>query len=194
MRFLSGLFVCLAIWSFWNYTNQVLRLNYIEYLILTQTNQERVGKGLQALELNPKLHSGAQKYANLMGKKNRLSHDIENLSTRIKRENYNYSTIGENIAWNYGFDKVVDGWMDSPGHRANILNKSFTQIGVGVDYNSKNEPYYCQIFGKPMLTEKAMISSSLMVAIMCILSYVIIYRNRSKIVVLEHVQKKLSDI
>jgi uncharacterized protein YkwD len=41
------------------------------------------------------------------------------------------------------------GWMDSPGHRRNILDKDFTEIGVAVGYSVDGRPYYCQVFGRP---------------------------------------------
>jgi uncharacterized protein YkwD len=63
---------------------------------------------------------------------------------------YKYSWLGENIAFNYPDDNsVMIAWMNSPEHRANILNPNFTQIGVGIAYDSKGEPYYTQDFGAP---------------------------------------------
>jgi uncharacterized protein YkwD len=55
--------------------------------------------------------------------------------------------VGENIAWNYPPNKVVDGWMHSSGHRRNILG-DFTHIGVASSLNEQGEPYYTQVFGK----------------------------------------------
>ena len=58
---------------------------------------------------------------------------------------YKYTVCGENIA--YGQitpEAVVEGWMNSPGHRANILNASYTRIGVGLDCEYR--PYWSQLF------------------------------------------------
>ena len=56
----------------------------------------------------------------------------------------NYRAAGENIAMGYGTPQaVVDGWMNSPGHRANILNANFTQIGVGYVADGN---YWTQLF------------------------------------------------
>jgi uncharacterized protein YkwD len=61
----------------------------------------------------------------------------------LKSFGISYKSAGENIARGYTTPKaVVDGWMNSPGHRANILNSSFTEIGVG--YASGN--YWTQMF------------------------------------------------
>ncbi|MBI4579423.1 MAG: RNA polymerase, partial [Planctomycetes bacterium] len=56
--------------------------------------------------------------------------------------------IGENIAWNYpDVAAVQDGWEDSPGHRANMVNDGFRYyVGMGY-YDSPNGPYYVQLFG-----------------------------------------------
>lgn len=60
---------------------------------------------------------------------------------------YFYKTFGENIAHGYeGSAEVVTAWMNSPGHRANILNKKFTTIGVGIALNDNNQYYYVHMF------------------------------------------------
>ena len=72
------------------------------------------------------------------------------LTDRAQYVGYNYSYLGENIAFNYPDDNsVMIAWMNSPGHRANILNPNFTQMGVGITYDSGGEPYYTQEFGSP---------------------------------------------
>lgn len=60
---------------------------------------------------------------------------------------YFYKTFGENIAHGYeGSDEVVTAWMNSPGHRANILNNKYTKIGVGIALNDNNQYYYVHMF------------------------------------------------
>jgi uncharacterized protein YkwD len=79
----------------------------------------------------------------------------DNVSKEAIKNGYQYITIGENIALgNFGGSKeLVDAWMNSPGHRANILNKNYTEIGVyasqGV-YRGQDVWIAAQIFGKPM--------------------------------------------
>ena len=68
------------------------------------------------------------------------SYDGETFGERLKRfgytpTGYSYFTVGENIAYGSGSygspDNIFDNWMNSPGHKANILNKKFRQIGIG---------------------------------------------------------------
>lgn len=79
----------------------------------------------------------------------------DNASKEAIKNGYQYITIGENIALgNFGGSKeLVEAWMKSPGHRANILNKNYTEIGIyakeGV-YQGQNVWIAAQIFGKPM--------------------------------------------
>ncbi|WP_419958115.1 S-layer homology domain-containing protein [Psychrobacillus psychrotolerans] len=60
---------------------------------------------------------------------------------------YFYKTFGENIAHGYEeSNEVVTAWMNSPGHRANILNSKYTTIGVGIALNESNQYYYVHMF------------------------------------------------
>jgi uncharacterized protein YkwD len=71
---------------------------------------------------------------------------------RAQREGYNYSYIGENIAaGNSDAASTMTQWMNSTGHRENILNPNFTQIGIGYAYgsNSDYKYYWTAVFGKP---------------------------------------------
>ncbi|EKN41831.1 transporter, partial [Clostridium botulinum CFSAN001627] len=68
----------------------------------------------------------------------------------MKKFGVKYSAAGENIASGYPTAKaVVDGWMKSPGHKANILSKSFTEIGVGLAKSSDGTYYWTQMFINP---------------------------------------------
>jgi uncharacterized protein YkwD len=88
-----------------------------------------------------------------MAQLDRMAHtlsgaDLPNLDSRLNHYGYRYLLAGENIAWNYpGAQAAVAAWMNSPGHRANVLSPNYTEIGVAVAYNSRGEPYYCQVFG-----------------------------------------------
>ena len=67
-----------------------------------------------------------------------------NPHTRITSAGYRGRTTGENIRWGIGINatpaRIVDGWMNSPGHRANILSSEFTQVGTGIGYDAP-EPF-----------------------------------------------------
>jgi uncharacterized protein YkwD len=130
-------------------------LSQIELDIFNLVNQERTSRGLAALSLNTKLSSAAQHHATNMAAQNRMAHelpsaDLPTLLDRLNHYNYNYNWAGENIAYGYsGASAVMNGWMNSSGHRANILNTNYTEIGIGVRYAGNGTPYYCQVFGRP---------------------------------------------
>jgi len=133
--------------------------------IIDFTNQQRVANGLGVLRISVKLWSAAQYHAKNMAYFNTMAHVISgegltgpyalgrDLSTPVNRlayYGYNWSWWGENIAYNYsGPRTVVNAWMNSSGYRANILNPNFTEIGIGISYNSAGQSYYCQEFGRP---------------------------------------------
>jgi uncharacterized protein YkwD len=130
-------------------------LSGLESAIITLTNQERRRAGLPPLQVNSRLMSAARHHAQNMGRFDQISHtlagaDLPDLASRLKRYGYGSGLAGENIAWNYpGAEAVVAGWMASAPHRANLLNRDVTEIGVGIGYNRHGEPYYCQVLGVP---------------------------------------------
>ena len=100
-----------------------------------------------SLVLDAKLSEAAQKRAEELIKL--FSHTRPNrtdFSTVLKEYNINYKTAGENIAnGQFDADDVMNSWLKSPGHRANILQKNFGKIGVGVfEYNGRL--YWVQVF------------------------------------------------
>ncbi|MCR5737346.1 MAG: hypothetical protein K6G64_06835 [Eubacterium sp.] len=120
------------------YVNRVVEL----------VNNERAKAGLGKVTLNETLNNAAQ----LRAKESAVSfsHTRPNgtaFSTVLQEYSISYRGAGENIAWGQKTpEEVMNGWMNSPGHRANILNGSFTKIGVGFyqDWNGKN--YWSQLF------------------------------------------------
>ena len=79
-----------------------------------------------------------------MAKESNLYHS--NIGNVLKLNRFH--TAGENIAWNQRSpEQVTNDWMNSPGHRENIMNRNFNYIGFGVAYNERNEPYWCTVFG-----------------------------------------------
>lgn len=106
-------------------------------------NRERTKRGLGKLQANRALRGVAQKYARSMNRLNFFDHVSPAGSTfveRIKRSSYlrGFSgyNLGENLAWGGGSQAtpkaIMQAWMDSPGHRANILNGEFHHVGIGV--------------------------------------------------------------
>ena len=106
-------------------------------------NEQRVRHGLRRLAANPRLSKAARGHAVDMARRNYFSHSSLSGATfldRIRRSGYlrraRSWSAGENIAWGSGPlgtpRAIVRAWMRSPGHRANILNRRFRHIGLGV--------------------------------------------------------------
>jgi uncharacterized protein YkwD len=125
-----------------------------EQTIVDLVNQQRAQNGLGPLQVNSKLVEAAQIHSSDMATLGQMLHTLPGaalptLQSRGQYVGYNYSYLGENIAFNYPDDNsVMTAWMNSPGHRANILDANYTEIGVGIAYDSLGEPYYTQEFGK----------------------------------------------
>ena len=133
--------------------------------VVKLTNNERAKAGLQPLKLNDRLVDAAQDHSDDMAKDDFFSHtgvDGSSVSDRVKASGYQYSTTGENIAAGQTTAAaVVRGWMNSPGHRANILNPNYTEIGVGYEYLQNDtgsvnyNHYWTQVFGTPLNNNRA---------------------------------------
>ncbi|MEU0150746.1 CAP domain-containing protein [Micromonospora fulviviridis] len=119
--------------------------------VVDLVNQERAKAGCKALTVNDKLMLAAQRHSQDQADHKTMSHDGSDgsdVGDRLDRVGYAWRSYGENVAWNQQSPAaVMDAWMNSPGHRANILNCSFTQIGVGVARS--NGPYWTQDFATP---------------------------------------------
>ncbi|MDB5160451.1 MAG: hypothetical protein JWO99_714 [Candidatus Saccharibacteria bacterium] len=104
--------------------------------INTISNQQRTNAGLPALNLNSQLNSAALAKANDMFAKDYWAHNAPDGKTPwqfIQEAGYNYVYAGENLAMDFSTSNgVVSGWMTSPGHRANILNTNYQDVGYAV--------------------------------------------------------------
>lgn len=113
-------------------------------------NAERAKEGCGPVTVNDRLNTAAQRHSADMEAKNYFSHtsqDGRDPGDRITAAGYRWSTYGENIAKGQRTPAdVMRSWMDSPGHRANILNCSFKEIGVGKQ-DSGGGPVWTQVFG-----------------------------------------------
>ena len=122
----------------------------LEAAVLTLVNKERAKAGCKALTSDSKLVLAARRHSQFMADTGKHAHDGIGDGTpqdRIEKAGYAWRGWGENIAWGYtSAASVMDGWMNSPGHKANILNCSYTEIGVGVDRGGVN---WTQDFGIP---------------------------------------------
>lgn len=108
------------------------------------------------LRANAKLNAAASKYARSMATHDFFSHTSPGGSTpvaRIEAEGYRWRAWGENIAGGQRTaSDVVQGWLASSGHCKNIMNRNFTEIGLGYaeDLDSTYDRYWVQDFGRPM--------------------------------------------
>ncbi|MEU7839389.1 CAP domain-containing protein [Micromonospora sp. NPDC049114] len=119
--------------------------------VVDLVNAERAKAGCKALSVDDKLMTAAQRHSQDQADHQNMSHtgsDGSNTGVRLDRVGYAWRTYGENVAWNQKTPTaVMDAWMNSSGHRANILNCAFTEIGVGIA--SSNGPYWTQVFAAP---------------------------------------------
>lgn len=117
-------------------------------------NVERSKRGLQTLTLNAQISKVARIKSQDMVNKRYFSHTSPTYGSPFKMmESFGirFSTAGENIAYGQKTPaEVMRGWMNSPGHRANILSKTYTNIGVGMAKTSTGVKYWTQLFTKPL--------------------------------------------
>lgn len=123
------------------------------------TNQERLRMGLPELRYNKDLEKAAQRHSADMARNNYFSHDAldgSDLKDRVALTDYRYTNVGENLFWRTPDNDpayAVQGWMESPGHRKNMLDPQFTEIGLGYAVDQANgKHYYVQVFGRPLDT------------------------------------------
>lgn len=103
------------------------------------------------LRYDERLARAAHRHSADMATHGFISHtgsDNSSVAERVAREGYRWSWVGENLAWSSGFDmtpqQVLSGWLTSPGHCGNILNRNFTEVGLG-----KVDTYWTQVFATP---------------------------------------------
>jgi uncharacterized protein YkwD len=118
--------------------------------VVAIVNRERAGGGCPAVKMNTKLNRAAQLHSEDQAEHDRMSHEGSDGSTpwqRSERAGYK-NAIGENVAMGYrDAEAVMDGWMNSPGHRNNIMNCSARAIGMGLARSDDGSPYWTQMFG-----------------------------------------------
>jgi uncharacterized protein YkwD len=103
-----------------------------EATVVAQTNAARARNGLPPLAVDPSLMNRARNHARWMAGSQNLAHG---------------SGVAENIAMGQtSASEAVSSWMNSSGHRSNMLDGGHTRIGVGVAYSSNGTAYWCQQF------------------------------------------------
>lgn len=119
-------------------------------------NQERAAYGLSALIMDESVRAVARAHSQDMANRGYFSHDTPEgvtSSQRLTNAGVAWRMMGENIAKNMGYADpayvAVDGWMDSTGHRANILTGDFTHTGMGVAIDADGYTIFTQVFVTP---------------------------------------------
>ncbi len=124
-----------------------------ESQVVDLVNKERAAQGLAPLAYNAELSKVAEAKAADLRDKNYFSHTSPTYGSpfdMMKSFGIRYTAAGENIAKGYmSPSSVMDGWMNSPGHKANIMNTNFTEIGVGYVSGDNGTGYWVQMFIRP---------------------------------------------
>ncbi len=128
-------------------------LGSYEQQVVDLVNKERAAAGLPALKVNAKLAAVAEKKAEDLRDKGYFAHQSPTYGSpfdMMKQFGISYTAAGENIAKGQKTPAdVMNGWMNSSGHRANILNSNYTEIGVGYVTDSNGTTYWVQHFIRP---------------------------------------------
>lgn len=123
--------------------------------IVELTNVERGQSGLTMLQPEGRLMQAAQVQADQLAHLNQLDHILPQAlyprpEDRLAAAGYPWVTYAENLASGpRDAQGVVQVWMQSPGHRANILGATFSEIGTGYATGPAGKTYYVQVFGRP---------------------------------------------
>lgn len=121
-----------------------------EYQLFDLTNATRVNYNLPVLKWNEEVRLTARKHSTDMAENQYFSHtNLEGLSPfdRMEEDNISFTAAGENLAYGQ-FSSIFahQGLMNSEGHRENILQNNFAELGIGVDFNEDNQPFYTENF------------------------------------------------
>lgn len=132
------------------------RLSEIESLetqCFNEVNRVRVKVGLEPLEFNESLLHVAREYSRRMAEENFFSHNDPSGNTvreRVSGANIRWRVLGENLSFSRGYINPVavsmTGWMDSPGHRRNLLDRTWRQTAIGAWISDNGTVYFTEIF------------------------------------------------
>lgn len=129
--------------------------------ITARSNAYRARHGLHALRSDPTLASAALAFADYMARTNRYGHDADGRQPveRAKAAGYSHCKLAENIAWHVSSggissaalaDAFVQGWIDSPSHRRNLLGAEATDVAIAVAHSAASGRWYAvQMLGRP---------------------------------------------
>ena len=128
-----------------------LELSTTQRALISYHNSIRAEKGLPSISVRKELQEAAIKHGKWMSSNQKMSHTGQGGSSvgdRVKDEGYRFTGVGENIAAGQtDVEKVMEAWMNSPGHRKNILNRKWLHIGAAAVRSSSGKIYWCAVFG-----------------------------------------------
>ena len=130
------------------------RYGATEARIFDLINAERQHQGLPGLVYNAQLDRMAKIQAENMARFQKMAHTIPEsqlptLGDRARYAGYPFGRLAENVALGYpNAETVVQGWMNSSGHRHNILDNTVEETGIGIARSAAGGLYYCQVFGR----------------------------------------------
>jgi hypothetical protein len=133
MRNFRFLLAAAFLFFFSTCANAQLQRNDSERQLFESLNHERTAQGLSPLQWDSALFKAARQHALLMLNLNMLEHQLPsepNLEGRLAEVGAHFSVIAENIAFGPNPQMIHAGWMDSPGHRKNILDPRLTSVGI----------------------------------------------------------------
>ena len=159
--------------------------------IVTLINKERTDRGMAPVRIDHLLTNAARQHTQLMIEKHELSHKLSEepvLRERIADTGLAFSVAGENVAYDANARNAHIAFMHSPGHRANILNPTFSHVGIGV-MHSGNVIWVTEDFAKRMGTTSASEAASMVMD-----EYIDLRRKVGSPPAAEHVMPQLGKI
>jgi uncharacterized protein YkwD len=129
--------------------------------VVEGTNAFRESQGLHGVKVSSELQAAAREFSAYMARTGKYGHraDGRRPSERAAAHGYDYCIVSENIAYQYrsaGFESagalaeaMVEGWKESPEHRANMLDRAVTQTGISIAQGDGGRYFAVQMFGRP---------------------------------------------
>ncbi|RKP07075.1 CAP domain-containing protein [Thamnocephalis sphaerospora] len=119
--------------------------------LLCLVNKERAQRGLPCLAIDPRLNEAARRHSIDQGRMRKMSHKGSNgseVGQRITAVGFPWKEVAENVAHTYpDIPKVMQAWVKSPGHYANIMKRYMTHMGYARETNPQGMLFHTQVFG-----------------------------------------------
>jgi uncharacterized protein YkwD len=126
-------------------------VNQLATEIAAGVNASRLSNGLAALAYNPVLGRAATAHACDMSSHAFFGHkgsNGSNINARVRSAGYAACTVAENLAWGYPTSgQIIGGWMNSAGHRSNMLHPRVKEMGIGISQGGKG-PNWVLVLGR----------------------------------------------